>query len=506
MSNRRNYDSTFCGSLPLHQINLIQPHGALIVLSNEYRVIQVSENIEDMLGLQPAKLLHSEFSDYVPANQFQQLLETCSMRVQKIPLRFSFSAGASKSKLVAQVVVKDEFIILELEIIPPGQPAFSAFTDVYQQLKFAMAAVEAAATIQEVCETAVKELKKLSGFDKIMIYRFDKDWNGAVLAEAMEPGMEAYLGLVFPASDIPKQARQLYLTNPYRLIPNREYSPVKLYPVINPVTNGFLDLSDVGIRAVASVHLEYMKNMGIKASMSTRLLNHDNSLWGLISCHHLEPKYLNYEVCTIFELLSTIISAKIIALQSKEEYGHYSGYQQVQSELARQVYSENDLVSGLMHQPTSLLQLLNADGVVIKYNKRLETKGSTPSKDEIEDLLLWLRSLDISKVYHEESLSDIYERAAGYASVASGLMVIPIQPLKGDYILFFRQEVIQKISWGGNPEEAIQFEKQTQNYHPRNSFRIWQQTVARTSLPWKSYEVKIAEQFRNFMLEYIVTK
>jgi two-component system, chemotaxis family, sensor kinase Cph1 len=506
MSNRKNYDSQFCGSLPLHQINLIQPHGALIVLNNEHRIIQVSENIEKFVGIDANELLNTQISNYIPKDQFSIFSESAGKGIKKIPLTLSFSVGAEKRAVHALVHVKEEYLVMELEKISADQPAFSSFTDVYQQLKFAMAAIDAASNIEELCKTAADELKKLSGFDKVMIYRFDKDWNGTVLAERMEPGMESYLGLVFPASDIPKQARQLYLSNPYRLIPNREYQPVKLYPVINPITNGFLDLSEVGIRAVPSVHLEYMKNMGISASMSTRILNRNNILWGLISCHHLQPQYLSYEICTIFELLSTIISARIAALQVQEEYGFYSGLQTLQSQLVKQVYSENSLLDGLLRDQQALLNLLNADGVVVRYNKRFESKGRTPSPDDVEDLILWLKSLDISKVYHEESLSDVYERATAYTETGSGILVIPIQPQKGDYIIFFRQEVVQKINWGGNPEEAINFEKHSQNYHPRNSFRIWQQTLAHTSLPWKSYEVNIAEQFRNFMLEYIVTK
>ena len=134
----------------------------------------------------------------------------------------------------------------------------------------------------------------------------------------------------------------------------------------------------------------------------------------------------------------------------------------------------------------------------------METKGQAPAKQQVEDLILWLKSLDISKVYHEESLSDVYERANAYTDTGSGVLVIPIQPDKGDYIIFFRQEAVRKINWGGNPDGAIQFEKNSTNYHPRNSFKQWQQTVAHTSLPWKSYEINIAEQFRNFMLEFIV--
>jgi len=423
MSNSKNYDSAFCGSLPLHQINLIQPHGYLIVLDRQFKIIQVSENCERVTGKTAAELVNTPFADYISAAQFDMLRENSKTAIRKIPLRLSFLAGQGTVETVALVNTKDNLLLIELEIISTEQPSFSAFTDVYQQLKFAMAAIAAGETTTAVCEAALTELKKISGFDKIMIYQFDKDWNGTVIAEKMEPGMDSYLGLVFPASDIPKQARQLYINNPYRLIPDVSYSPAKLYPLINPLTNGFLDLSDIGIRAVPSVHLEYMRNMGISASMSTRILNPDNTLWGLISCHHLQPKFLNYEVCTIFELMSTIISARIAALKSREEYNFYSGLQQVQAQLLKDVYAENDLISGLTNNETNLLQMVNADSVAIVYNKRFETLGQAPGKQQLQELVFWLKSLDISKVYYEESLSDIYEAGKSYADLGSGILV-----------------------------------------------------------------------------------
>jgi light-regulated signal transduction histidine kinase (bacteriophytochrome) len=213
---------------------------------------------------------------------------------------------------------------------------------VYQELKFVIAAIEATASIEDAARLAVNELKRISGFDKVMVYQFDADWNGTVIAEAMEPEMEPYFGLKFPASDIPKQAREMYRKNPYRFIPDVAYQPVRLYPVLNPVTGGFTDLTDSNLRSVAGVHLEYLRNMRVAASMSTRIVK-DEQLWGLISCHHRTAKPLSYQMCSLFELLSTIISAKVTALEQRKEYLFKSEMHTLYSRLVERIYNSRRL-------------------------------------------------------------------------------------------------------------------------------------------------------------------
>ncbi|WP_114941825.1 GAF domain-containing protein, partial [Mucilaginibacter endophyticus] len=157
-------------------------------------------------------------------------------------------------------------------------------------------------------QAAVHELRRITGFDGIMMYRFDEDWNGTVIAEEKDaPELEHYLGHTFPGSDVPRQARDLYLKNSYRLIPDRDFTPVRLYPVMNPVTNTFIDLSDCNLRGVAAVHLEYLKNMNVQASMSIRVID-NGKLWGLIACHHVRPHYLSFETGAVCEMLSSVIS------------------------------------------------------------------------------------------------------------------------------------------------------------------------------------------------------
>jgi two-component system, chemotaxis family, sensor kinase Cph1 len=497
---QKNYDSTFCGSVPLHQINLIQPYGILMVVEpRHYKIVQVSENISTALDLQPAEVVNTLLEQYITANQLSAFKSTLADRLKlKVPFTLSFSG---KPYLVV-VHEQEGTLILEMEA-QSQSTSENSFITVYQQLKYAMAAINDAPDVEDACKVAARQLKELSGYDKVMVYQFDKDWNGTVIAEELEPGMESYLGLTFPASDIPRQARAMYLKNPYRLIPNRDYVPVSLYPVINPITNGFTDLSGCNLRSVPAVHLEYMKNMQIMTSMSCRILK-DGQLWGLFSCHHRTPYYLPYEGRALFELLSDIIASRIASLYYKGQTDVYTRLHDIHARLVEQVYNDDNLLKGLLKEETSVLQLLGATGAVMVSDRQMETVGNVPGKPALKDLLLWLQSAENKGVSQVSSLSAIYEPAREYSSIASGLLIIPIQPQKNEFLLLFRPEVIQEVNWGGNPDDAIRFEKDSIQYHPRNSFSIWQQIVQFTALPWKDTEMTMAGHLRNFILEYIV--
>lgn len=500
---RKNYDSEFCGSLPLNFINQVQPYGILLVLDKEQlNIIQVSANIDTELGLEPETVLDTPLGNYILPVQLENLKQRLSAVAQdKLPFTFTFDVAGEPKDYLSITHSKEEYIILELERIDHSEVIDTSFLTVYQELRYTMSSVEMASTTVDVCNIAIGELKRISGFDRIMIYQFDEEWNGTVIAEVLEEGMEPYLGLRFPASDIPKQARALYERNPYRQIPDRNYTPIKLYPVVNPLTQTFTDLADCNLRSVAAVHLEYLKNMNVVASMSTRIIK-DNKLWGLISCHHREARFMNYEKCAVFELLSGIISGKIGALKNKEDFAYNLKLQDIQASLVEQLYSGNNLFDGLLNKDITILNLLNVTGVVIAHNRRIATAGNVPTPNEINDLILWLQSNNIGKVYHTSNLSNVYDNAAQFGEKASGMIVLPIQPEKGEFIIGFRPEVIQQVSWGGNPNEAINFEADKKNYHPRNSFRIWQQTVKHTSVPWHNQEIAIAENFRNILLEF----
>jgi two-component system, chemotaxis family, sensor kinase Cph1 len=494
-------DAEFCGRVPLHQTNLLQPHGILLVLDREFRVIQCGENVSDLLGAAAREVVGQLLSQFLIPGELEKLAMPLLQNSSSVPVLLSFHGGQRLS------IVKHDpsCYIIEVENKVHSANEENAFIHIYEHLKRAMAAIEATATTQDACRVAIEELKRISGFDKVMVYQFDENWNGDVIAEVMEDGMDVYFGLKFPASDIPKQARELYRRTPYRLIPNTDYEPVRLYPVLNPLTSGFTDLSHSNLRSVAQVHLEYLANMKVKASMSTRILL-NNELWGLIACHHRTPRYPGFEICAVFELMSNVISARIAAMHDKEQY-HFRSEQQNQQNILRETaYREQSLMKAFLTHKMQLLHVLSAGGVVIALDGELQTVGIVPDPVQVEDLLVWVQSRVTGELYHTERLSVVYEAGAAFTETGSGLLAVPIQPDRGNFVLAFRPEVIQTVRWGGNPHDAVQFEPDGVKYHPRNSFGQWQQTVRDSARPWTAGELEMAAHFRNFMVEFTRSK
>lgn len=503
MNQKINYEAEFCGKVPLNQTNLIQPHGVLLIVDkNDFRILQLSENANEIFDVDAKEILAQPLSKFITNEQAQKFQERFQKDFTgKLPFIFSFSSGEH----LASIHSANEYLIIEIEKNKRSSNNTESFLNIYQELKYAMVAVEAATTTEEACKVAINELKRISGFDKIMVYQFDEAWNGDVIAEVKEEGMDAYLGLKFPASDIPKQARALYKKTAYRLIPNIDYEPVRLYPVLNPKTNAFTDLSNSDLRSVAGVHLEYLRNMGVVASMSTRILV-DGELWGLIACHHRTAKYLSFEMCSVFELLSNVISSKISSVQKQDVFEYKSRMQNLYADVIEDVYKQENISESLVNKQNDLLKLLNADGVAFVNNQHVYSIGQTPDEVDISEMVFWLRSNGVSSTYHNPSLVSAFEPSEKYSGVASGVLALPVQPEKGNFILAFRPEALRKVNWGGNPNEAVQFEADGKKYHPRNSFNQWQQTVKQTSVPWKKEEIEVAENFRNFIVEYTLNK
>ncbi|RFM29965.1 GAF domain-containing protein [Deminuibacter soli] len=499
MTPDKNYDSAFCGSLPIHNINLVQPYGVLLVLDGaSLQIVQASENAHLVFNLPVTELAGTPLQAHVGEAAVNLLTAHFDKATSnKIP----FTLTVQDKQYLALAHAKTGYILVEIELNAYETASLQPFVSVFQELKYSMLAIEEAPTTAAMCTVAARELKKISGFDKVMIYHFDENWNGTVVAEEMEPAMESYMGFTFPASDIPRQARDLYQRNAYRLIPSREYTPVKLYPVINPVTHAFVDLSDCNMRAVAAVHIEYLKNMGVMASMSTRIMYGDK-LWGLIACHHREAKYLSFEMCAVFELLSGIMSAKVTALNNKEQSLFNALLNESHARFIEQVYNSQGVTAAFAAGGAHLLSLFNATGAALIQQGKVQLYGQTPGAEELEELVFWLNARKLKNTWSETHLSSVFDTAHKYTGHASGLLAIPLNSNGDDYLLLFRPEVVRTVNWGGNPDEAIQFEGNTGKYHPRHSFKLWQQTFRAISLPWHDEELRMAEYLRSFIYEF----
>ncbi|MCC9138917.1 GAF domain-containing protein [Pontibacter silvestris] len=501
----KDYDSEFCGSIPLHLVNLIQPHGMLLVLDKpKLHIVQASENVEQYLSIPVDELLEQSLSQYISTKQFEEIQQkiTSQSSQDKIPINLTLSVKDKKVAVTALVHPREEYVLMELEE-NFSNPDDNSFIGLYQHIKYITSLLKQAGSTQETAQIAATEIKKFTGFDRVLVYQFDPQWNGIVIAQAKEEDMDDYMDLRFPASDVPKQARDLYFSNPYRLIPTRNYKPVRLIPVVNPMTNRFTDLSDSNLRSVAAVHLEYLGNLNIMASMSLPLII-DNKLWGLISCHHKTAKNPSYELRSAMELLSGIISAQVASKERENAILLKAQLRGLHAQLLEQLYNSPGFADGLLSGATDIQKLLSLSGAAVIYDGGIWTSGNTPGKQELKELAGWLRRNQADKLYVTSTLPKNYIYSKEYKNKASGLIALSINAEQGEYILGFRPEVLQTVNWGGNPNQAIQMESDGKTYHPRNSFATYQETVKHTSLPWLAEEVEAAEALRSAVLEKII--
>ncbi|XHR81412.1 MAG: ATP-binding protein [Gloeotrichia echinulata GP01] len=501
-------DLTTCDKEVINIPDSIQPHGVILVLKEpELTILQVSNNTYDFLGLNPEDLLNQPLSLLFDQDQINLLRNiTNDEDLQFINhLELSLPLGNNIVSFDSIMHRNDGGLIMELEhkLTDDKNHGFFEF---YNLLKRALSKLQGAANVIDLSQIVIKEVKKITGFDRVMLYRFNEDWNGTVIAEEKAECLTAYLGFHYPASDIPEPARRLYSQNLLRLIPNVNYESATIVPRNNPLTNESLDLSNSVLRSVSPCHIEYLDNMGVTASMSIAIMK-NQKLWGLIACHHQSPKYISYEIRNACEFFGRMISVELVAKEDSEDSEYKIQLKSVVAKLVEYMSAEKNFVDGLINNQLNLLNLTNSQGAVIYFEGKYYTLGQTPSKLEIQHLIEWINKNVHQELFHTDGLSKIYPEAEKFSDLASGLMVFPISKSQRNYILWFRPEVIQTVNWGGNPNNPVEvMEDGSLHSSPRKSFNLWKETVKLQSLPWKTCEVNAALELRNAIISVVLRK
>lgn len=500
-------DLTNCDREPIHIPSLIQPHGVLLVLSeSEFEIVQVSCNTLQWLGIEPKNLLNRPLSSLLNDDQIANLRRCLAEDFEQVnPLAITFNRQGRRVSFRGIVHRTKGAIILELETIQEERQV--SFFDFYQQVKSPVTKIQSTSTLSELCQIIVKEIRKLTQFDRVMVYRFDEEGSGTVIAEEIREGLEPYLELRYPPSDIPKQAKQLYTLNLLRLIPDATYQPVGLIPTLNPIIREPLDMSLCVLRSVSPIHVEYLHNMGVAASMSISLLR-DKKLWGLIACHHESPRLVSYDIRTICEFLGQIMSFELAAKEENEDLDYKMNLKSLQTSFVESLSLAEGLLDGLTQNPSHLLELVGARGVAIRSKGEQRSIGETPTSEEIDDLLVWLKTQMYKEViYQTNTLVEVYPPAEKFKAVASGLLALSIFRAQETYILWFRPEIIQTINWGGNPNKPVEVHSNGDlRLSPRKSFALWQETVQNQSLRWKPCEIEAALELRSASVGIVLRK
>jgi chemotaxis family two-component system sensor kinase Cph1 len=484
-----------CAREPIRVPGAIQPHGLLLALTEpEGRVTTISANAEQWLGNDAGRLVGAviEAAIGVPsAAVFREALATEPLS-EVNPLRLSI-AGRTFDGIVHRHAGAT---LLELE---PAVERAERFVSRDKALGPIVTRLLEARSAGHLLRIAVDELRRLTGFDRVLAYRFDDDGNGAVVAEAKGERMPSYLGHQYPASDIPRQARELYRLNWLRAIPDAAYQPVPLVaadPGAPP-----LDLSMSVLRSVSPVHREYMANMGVRASLTISVLPR-GVLWGLLTCHHSTPRFVPYEVRAACELAGKLLSLQLATLEELDDQRVRSERSGAAGRVASAMRNaQDDTLKGLLAEPDALLQLVSAGGAAVVADETIHLIGRTPSQTEVRALVEWLRARDEASLFASRDLSVAYPPAARYTAVASGVLALALPRPTPPHVIWFRPEEIQTLSWGGNPHKSVELGADGVRLHPRTSFEAWREEVRGRSLPWSRNEIAAAGELRRTALE-----
>ncbi|MBL1208930.1 ATP-binding protein [Geminocystis sp. GBBB08] len=480
-------------------LGTIQPHGVLIILNDpELTICQVSQNTEKWLGYQPNDLINKHISLLLNEKQVEAITNCLKKDFNYInPLDLKI-----KKQFFQGIIHSfNNFIFLELEII--NQSYSSNFFQFYQVTNNIIKKLQKTKNLMELSTIIVAEIRKLTEFDRVMIYRFEDNKYGHVIAEAKRENLDSFFNLHYPETDIPLKARYLFSLNFLRVIPDVYYQPVLL--LNHPETNEIFDLSYSVLRGVSPCHLEYLKNMGVKSSMTISIIN-NNHLWGLIACHNYSPKYVPYDIRTVCEFLGKIMSIELPAKEENEYLNDKISLKNIQTNLINSLSKSTNLIDSLINNGEQIQNLVNGNGVAICADDELFLFGKTPSEKEIYHLIDFLEIETKNDIYYTNNLSKIYEKAQGFKDVASGILLLTLTRVTRYYIIWFRGEVIQTVKWAGNPYNSIKIEADGITLSPRNSFQEWQEKVKFQSLPWQKYEIQEAIEFKNAVVGIILQK
>lgn len=488
-----------CADEPIHIPGSIQPHGVLLAARESDSIVtQVSSNTAEFLGREPAELLGQPIAS-VFREEVRDVVEKClADAVLGVTNPWQLLADTPDGPRFFDGISHrgDGKVIIELENPADRDraqdPLRRAVDPYFHLVRQTLSETGSPDSVEETCQVLCREVKRFTGFDRVMVYRFAEDGHGEVIGEALSEGMEPYLGLHYPESDIPAQARRLYALSWVRLIPDAAYEPVLLEPPFNPETNLPLDLSHSVLRSVSPMHTEYLQNMGVGASMSISLLRGD-ALWGLIACHHREPRHVPYEVRAACVMLGAVMSANLVSKEEAARARRTSKLQAIHTKLVNAVGSSGSIPDGLTEADEDLLGLVGADGVTIFFDSDMRSVGMTPEPKQVRLLKEWLDENQPDVVFETDSLAERWPAAAEFAGEASGLISLKFWP--DDYILFFRPEQRRAIRWAGDPDKAHEFDEDGR-LHPRSSFAEFVRQVKNRSAAWDATELAVASDFQ----------
>jgi light-regulated signal transduction histidine kinase (bacteriophytochrome) len=490
-------DLTACDREPITRLERVQAFGFLLAMSSDWVVRRASENTAQLLGIAPSAAIGAKVDTLLD----RQALHDIRNRMLSLYLTrgterlFGIALVKNRNLFDVSVHQAGEFFILE------GEPSIDATaTDAALLVRRAMSRLATRATLESFHTDAARQIRAITGFDRVMIYRFDDSGDGEVIAEALSASMESYLGLHYPASDIPAQARELYLKNPFRIIADVNAPSIE---VLNTEARAVpLDLTLSVTRAVSPIHIEYLQNMGVGASMSISIIA-DRKLWGLIACHHGTAKLPSFVIRTSAELFGHMYSLSLESRLREQSAKQQERLTQATRQILDGVVGDDALLARAEWLQEVVRDVIGGQGTAIVFRGAVSVAGDAPNLDVIEDIVTKLKSSASSMVTCTDQLAVFVPSAAGCTDVAAGMMAIPISSSPRDYLILFRREVLREVRWAGNPRKPVHSDPDAR-ISPRKSFAVFEDKVVGRSLRFTAWERQSAEVIRSALIEVVL--
>ncbi|MEM1251122.1 MAG: GAF domain-containing protein [Cyanobacteria bacterium P01_H01_bin.21] len=490
-----------CEEYPIRNIAHIQPHGCLLVVHwHDLTIVQLSANTAAMLAIPVDQLLGQSLTTLLSAASIEQL-HSAFVQSEKTPQRLTFKPKGDAFGVYLHR--QGELVVLELE------PEVSDLLDVevlQQQMVGALTRLETADTLATFAQTLTDVVSTLLQFDRVMVYRFLPDDSGVVTAETKHSDLETYLGLHFPATDIPAEVRALFLENPLRWIPDIYYRPTPLVPVINSITATPLDLSQMWLRGVSPSHVTYLHNMNVASSITIPLVD-EQGLWGLIACHHGQARLIDYKTRHRFMMLAKLANLELIRQQSRERHRYRAHNNHLVTTLRhvikQTVQSTQQSLKSLIQAAQTFFSLFEADGLAIVFGQDVAIAGNTPSQPEIASFIPWLIEQG-QEVWSTDSLKQQYPHSQTWDYQPAGVLAITLvwpQPRSASYhLLLFRPEQVKTVTWAGSLSDSLEVSETGElSLCPRSSFNLWKEQRQGKSLPWSANDLEFAADLNNML-------
>jgi light-regulated signal transduction histidine kinase (bacteriophytochrome) len=492
-------DLTNCDREPIHLLGNIQPFGFLLGVSREWIVIHASRNVDAFTGKTAEALLGRPLSEVFTEDAIHAIRSRMQVLsgVDAVERLFRVALTADGKPYDIAIHATPQAIFIEAE--PSGAPEI---IEPISLVRTMLARLQGKPDFESFCAEAARQLRGLIGFDRVMVYRFDQDDAGEVIAESARSDLVKFLGLHYPASDIPKQARILYTRNWLRIIPDIGAVPSPI--VSDPAQSGEpVDLSMSMLRSVSPIHIEYLKNMNVGASFSVSILR-NGKLWGLFACHHMTTRHVSYERRSASELFGQMFALLLENRQREEEAAQELRSREAQERLVNRLAGADPDIDMVARQLGDFDRIIPFDGVAIMMDGRMAVQGATPTREEVMGLVHALTASNNTGVFATHELPHFHAPARDFAERAAGMLVLPISRVARDYILFFRKEFGRTVQWGGDPTKPAALGPNGARLTPRKSFEAWSETVRGQSKPWSALDLRLAEGLRITLLEVVL--